>query len=87
MKKRRKSLNIREENSMKRKKLFLAAFASLFAAGALAFSACGKDEGGIAFSLDGGGSVPQSMAAELGELFIMPKVAASIDGREIDRRI
>lgn len=72
---------------MKRKKMFLAAFASLFVAGAFVFSACGEDEGGIAFSLDGGGNVPQTMEAELGELFIMPKVAASVSGLEVEVEI
>lgn len=69
---------------MKRKKLLFAACFSAVAAGALGLAACGDD--GIVFQIDGA-ALPETIGAELGDLFIMPKVVAVKDGREFEVEI
>ncbi len=64
----------------KRYYLALGASAALLA-GTLGLSAC-ADGSKIVFSVDGG-EVPQTLEAELGDLFVLPQIVAVKDGREI----
>lgn len=68
---------------MRKKKLILPVCTACLITGLGILSSCNQTTDGIVFNVEGG-EVARSVTAELGDLFIIPKVSATKEGEELD---